>query len=63
MKIFGIGTDIVNIKRLKKTLKYNKNLFKKRVFSTIPTNVGLLLISVFPDILVYLALFYQHVSF
>ena len=33
MKIFGIGTDIVNIKRLKKTLKYNKNLFKKRVFS------------------------------
>jgi len=33
MKIFGIGTDIVNIKRMKRTLK-NKNIkFKKRVFS------------------------------
>ena len=33
MKIFGIGTDIVNIKRMKRTLK-NKNInFKKRIFS------------------------------
>ena len=33
MKIFGIGTDIVNIKRMKKTLHMNKNNFKKRIFS------------------------------
>ena len=31
MKILGIGTDIVNIKRMKRTLK-NKN-FKGRIFS------------------------------
>ena len=33
MKIFGIGTDIVNIKRMHKTLKVNNNNFKKRIFS------------------------------
>ena len=33
MKIFGIGTDIVNIKRIKKTLKSKNNNFKKRIFS------------------------------
>ena len=33
MKIFGIGTDIVNIKRIQKTLKINNNNFKKRIFS------------------------------
>ena len=33
MKIFGIGTDIVNIKRMRKTLHMNKNNFKKRIFS------------------------------
>jgi len=33
MKIFGIGTDIVNIKRLEKSLKKNGNNFKKRIFS------------------------------
>ena len=33
MKIFGIGTDIVNIKRIEKTLKLNGSKFKKRVFS------------------------------
>ena len=33
MKIFGIGTDIVNIKRMKKTLKGKNNNFKKRIFS------------------------------
>ena len=32
MNIFGIGTDIVNIKRMKKTLKGKSN-FKKRIFS------------------------------
>jgi len=33
MKIFGIGTDIVNIKRMSKTLKSKNNNFKKRIFS------------------------------
>ena len=33
MKIFGIGTDIVNIKRMKKTLKGKNNNLKKRIFS------------------------------
>jgi len=33
MKIFGIGTDIVNIKRMKRTLKSKNNNFKKRIFS------------------------------
>ena len=33
MKIFGIGTDIVNIKRINKTLKSKNNNFKKRIFS------------------------------
>ena len=32
MKIFGIGTDIVNIKRMQKTLKTNNN-FKRIIFS------------------------------
>ena len=33
MRIFGLGTDIVNIKRLEKILKKNKSTFKTRVFS------------------------------
>jgi len=33
MKILGIGTDIVNIQRIKKVLKSKNNTFKKRVFS------------------------------
>ena len=33
MKIFGIGTDIVNIKRMEKLLKKNNKTFKQRVFS------------------------------
>ena len=33
MKIFGIGTDIVNIKRMKKALKSKNSNFKKRIFS------------------------------
>ena len=33
MKIFGLGTDIVNIKRLEKILKKNGRTFKSRIFS------------------------------
>ena len=33
MKIFGIGTDIVNNNRLDKSLKIYGKAFKKRVFS------------------------------
>ena len=33
MKIFGIGTDIVNVKRMKKSLMTNGPNFKKRIFS------------------------------
>ena len=33
MKIFGIGTDIVNIKRMEKSLKRNGNRFKNNIFS------------------------------
>ena len=33
MKIFGIGTDIVNIKRFEKVIKKNKTSFVKRIFS------------------------------
>ena len=32
MKIFGIGTDIVNIKRMEKILKKNGKDFKSREF-------------------------------
>jgi len=33
MKIFGIGTDIVNIKRIEKLIKKDGKTFKKRIFS------------------------------
>ena len=33
MKIFGIGTDIVNIKRMESSLKRHGINFKNRVFS------------------------------
>ena len=33
MIIFGIGTDIVNIKRMEKLLSKQGDIFKKRVFS------------------------------
>ena len=33
MKIFGIGTDIVNIKRIEKSLKKYGNKFKNKIFS------------------------------
>ena len=32
MNIYGIGTDIVNIKRIQNSIKNNKN-FKKKIFS------------------------------
>ena len=33
MKIFGIGTDIVNIKRMEKSMKKNATVFKNKIFS------------------------------
>mgnify|MGYP003721367461 CR=1 FL=1 len=33
MKIFGIGTDIVNIKRIEQSFKKKGNAFKNRIFS------------------------------
>mgnify|MGYP006134391719 CR=1 FL=1 len=33
MKIFGIGTDIVNIKRMKKMISKRNSSFKRKVFS------------------------------
>ena len=33
MKIFGIGTDIVNIKRMEKSIIKNGNNFKNKIFS------------------------------
>ena len=33
MKIFGIGTDIVNIKRIEKSIRQYGQKFKNRVFS------------------------------
>ena len=33
MKIFGIGTDIINVKRMKKSLQNNGEVFKKKIFS------------------------------
>jgi len=33
MKIFGIGTDIVNIKRIDKLIKKDGMKFKKRIFT------------------------------
>ena len=33
MKIFGIGTDIVNIKRMEKSIKKNGDNFKNKIFS------------------------------
>ena len=33
MNIYGIGTDIVNIERIKKLINKKKSLFKKRVYT------------------------------
>ena len=35
MNIFGIGTDIINIKRIKKALNKNNQTFKKRIFTNL----------------------------
>ena len=35
MKIFGIGTDIVNIKRMEKSLKRRGNSFKNKIFNSL----------------------------
>ena len=34
MKIIGVGTDIVNIKRIEKIIKKNEKLFLKKVFTS-----------------------------
>ena len=33
MKIFGIGTDIVNVNRIKALIKKNNQAFKKRIYT------------------------------
>ena len=33
MNIYGIGTDIVNINRIKLAIKKNRNFFKKKIFT------------------------------
>ena len=33
MNIYGIGTDIVNVNRIKEAIKKNSNAFKKRVYT------------------------------
>ena len=33
MNIYGIGTDIVNIKRINSAIKKNKKSFKKRIYT------------------------------
>jgi len=38
MKIFGIGTDIVNVKRIEKLLKKKGMIFKKRIFTQAEIN-------------------------
>ena len=38
MNIFGIGTDIVNVKRIQRAIKKNKNL-KNRIFSKLEIKI------------------------
>ena len=33
MNIYGIGTDIVNINRIKSAIKKNKKKFKKKIYT------------------------------
>ena len=33
MKILGVGTDIVNVKRIERVVKKNKNSFLKKIFT------------------------------
>jgi len=35
MNIYGIGTDIVNVNRIKNIIKKNKQTFKKRIFTNL----------------------------
>ena len=35
MKIYGIGTDIVNTKRIKQLINKKKNSFKRRIFTNL----------------------------
>ena len=39
MNIYGIGTDIVNINRIKKVIKKNNQSFKKKIYSKFEINV------------------------
>ena len=39
MNIYGIGTDIVNINRIKTSIKKNKNAFKTKVFTNFEIQV------------------------
>ena len=39
MNIYGIGTDIVNINRIKKVIKKNNQAFKKKIYSKFEINV------------------------
>ena len=39
MNIFGIGTDIVNVKRMQKSLRRNGDAFKKRIFSKMKLSI------------------------
>jgi len=33
MKILGVGTDIVNVKRIERIVKKNKNFFLRKIFT------------------------------
>ena len=34
MNIFGIGTDIVNVNRIKNAIRKNNKLFTKKIYTT-----------------------------
>ena len=40
MKIFGIGTDIINIKRMEKSLKKHGDKFKNNIFVSVQRQGG-----------------------
>ena len=35
MNIYGIGTDIVNVNRIKKAIKKNDKAFKKKIYTNL----------------------------
>ncbi len=39
MNIYGIGTDIVNINRIKSAIKKNNHAFKKRVYTSFEVSI------------------------